>query len=283
VSIQNNGIDDFESATAEKRLREKLGDRCNDEIIRLILEAENNAVLRRESLVDMLDARVLDEIEYADKVNLVAAALLRDVESLVGAELCRRIYDVGPDERPVLVDPRQMSRLPRSPTSQVLAEIVVSELIVERPNLQRECDETEFFRDLSDTIVFMSLKSDVNQIPSVSISELLLYWQAVYLSCFVASRHSGGGVSRAVWRISDRILGTADWCLVPTQNAVERYYEVLPKGLSAGNTEMARLRLMLDAQDDVAIKHHEIVRWLRRHSSRVGQTEMRVRSVVNGE
>jgi hypothetical protein len=176
-----------------------------------------------------------------------------------------------------------MSRSPLSPTSQVLAEIVVSELILERPNMQCECDETEFSGDLNDTIRFMSVKSDVNQIMSTSTRESLLYWQAVFLSCFVASRLSGGGVRRAVWRISDRILGTADWCLVPTHNAVDRYFALLPDGLSAGNTEMSKLRSMLDAQDDEAIKNHEIVRWLRRHSSRVGQTTMRITSVVDGE
>ena len=281
MAISDDELDDFEEAETEEFLRRKLGDQCTDDIIRRVLDAEKTAAIRRESLVDMLDTGILEAAEYADKVNLVASALLRDVAAMVGPELCRRIYDVDPDEKPVLVDPRLMGRSPRVLTSQILAEIAVSEWLVERANLHVECDETDFAKDLYRTIVFMSAKADVSQVMSRTTQETLLYWQAAFLSCFVASRHSGGGVGRVVWRISDRILGTADRCLVPTQKAVTEYFELLPEGLSAGNREMARLRSMLDMQDDSAINNHEAVALLRKHAMRVGQTEIRVPSAVN--
>lgn len=281
MAIPDDEHDDFEETETKESLRRKLGDQYADEIVRRVLDAEKRAVIRRESLVEMLDTGILEATEYADKVNLVARALLRDVAASVGPELCRKIYGIGPEEIPVLVDPRLMGRSPMVLTSQILAEIVVSELTVESANLRVECDETEFAKDLAETIVFMSMKADVNQVMSRATAETLLYWQAALLSCFIASRHSGSGVSRAVWRISDRILGTADRCLVPMQNALTEYFGLLPKEMSAGNSEMESLRLMLDRQDTETIDKHKTVAWLRRHSMPVGHTTIRVAPAVN--
>jgi hypothetical protein len=274
-------VDDFEEAATERRLRRKLGDQSTDLIIRRLLDAEKRAAIRRESLVELLDARILGAAEFADKVNLVASALLRDVAEIVGPELCRTIYDVGPDDKPILVDPRLMGRSPQILTTQILGEIIASELMVEHANLQLEYDKNQLAKELYDIIIFMSVKVDINQFWSPSFTEQLLYWQAAFLSCFIASRYTGDGVSRVVWRISDRILGSADLCLVPTQNAVKEYFNLLPRGLHAGNAGMARLRSMLDAQDLDVIEGHETVSWLKTHARRVGHTTLRVTSAVN--
>jgi hypothetical protein len=128
MAIPDDEHDDFEETETKESLRRKLGDQYADEIVRCVLDAEKRAVIRRESLVEMLDTGILEATEYADKVNLVARALLRDVAASVGPELCRKIYGIGPEEIPVLVDPRLMGRSPMVLTSQILAEIVVSEL-----------------------------------------------------------------------------------------------------------------------------------------------------------
>src|ERR1700722_9653492 len=83
VEAHSDAGDDFEVAATKERLRRKLGDQCTDKIIGIVLEAEKSAVLSREALADMLDKGILEASEYADKVNRVAAALLREVGSLL--------------------------------------------------------------------------------------------------------------------------------------------------------------------------------------------------------
>src|SRR3990172_4257105 len=108
MNVDQGGVGEGYGAI-EKRLREKLGERCTPDILAAFAQAERQLVERKDNLVDLLEAGILSPTEFAQKVNASANVYLRFVADVIGPEACKEIYDFGPDEEVSLVDPRRVA------------------------------------------------------------------------------------------------------------------------------------------------------------------------------
>jgi hypothetical protein len=211
-STQNDPDDRF----TEDLVRRTLGPRCTPGILARIREAENRLVMRKDNLADLLNVKVIDPGEFAERVNRVAAVYLQTVADIVGEDVCKTLYDFGPNDKIQIVDPARMRhRTEYLLTPESLADIVADELVVAGKGVSATKEWSKFNEELAGVIQFITWKSDWMK-EDGDHRVMIAYWQAASLAIFLAHVLTGGSAADLIWRVCEKVLLFAGYRLRPS-------------------------------------------------------------------
>lgn len=224
--MDEDATNDPDERFTEELLRQTLGSKFTPEILEQVLKSERLLVARKDHLVDLVDAGVIADEEFADLVNRLLPVYLKAVADIVGEDACRRMYDFGPEDQIILVDPRGLPPPPPFDiTPETLAAIVNDERIIARASVTVKRGDDDFEDNLAEVIEFLTAKSGLMLAGGASSGEVSC-WQATVLAVYLANTMEGEGARRLVWRVAEKTMLLTGCRLQATANAVDEFYRL---------------------------------------------------------
>ena len=92
-------------------LRSALGSTFTDDLVAMVIDAEDQMTENREHLTILHQRGVLSDNELATKLNMCFEIFIQQVSKILGEDACRIIYDYGPGEKIDLVSTEDSTRV----------------------------------------------------------------------------------------------------------------------------------------------------------------------------